>query len=124
MKTELVNIPNKGLCILISDIDIEKFNNAAGYEGPGYGQQYVNNNIFSDINIIADEIRSKRKIGAIKEVRAQTNWGLREAKDYIDKYIPMGHTINDSEFYNIAAFKFFKDHTIQDFILTEEMIIK
>lgn len=30
------------------------------------------------------ELQAGRRIGAIKEVRAYTGWGLREAKEYVD----------------------------------------
>ena len=116
MKAELVNIPNRGICILISDIDIQKFIEANTHN-------VSNNGIFSNVEIIANEIRSKRKIGAIKEVRAQTGWGLREAKDYIDKYVSGMLGNNDPEYYNKMADRFIKDHTIQDFILSEEMFV-
>jgi len=112
MKVEYVNIPNRGLCILISNIDIQKFIET---------NRVSNDTIFSNVDIISNELRNKRKIGAIKEVRDQTGWGLREAKEYIDKYIPMGG--QNLEFYTKAADRFIKDHTMEDFILTEEMFV-
>ena len=121
MKAELVNIPDRGLCILISDIDIEQLNNVAGYGD--YAQQAVNTRIFSDVYIIADQIRDNRKIPAIKLIREQTGWGLKEAKEYIDKYMTSRNGYCTA-YPDGAADRFIKDHTIQDFILTEEMIIK
>ena len=115
MKSELVNIPNRGICILISDIDIQKFIESNVHN-------LSNNSIFSAPHLIADELKYQRKIGAIKEVRNQTGWGLREAKIYIDKYLPMGNMSNGFN-YDRAADRFIKDHTIQDFILSEEMFV-
>ena len=117
MKAELINVPDRGLCILISDIDIQQVNDVAS----SVYRNSFDNSVFSDIYLIADELRNRRKIGAIKEIREQTHWGLRDAKAYIDKYIPMG--INENFDYNMAADKFIKDHTIQDFILTKEMLV-
>lgn len=114
MKTELMNIPNKGICIVISDFSdnaLEKLN-------------LLNSNIalaskFNDIATIADCLRHDQKIAAIKEVRFQTGWGLKEAKKYIDKYMPMGveHSPRACQGY---AKRFVTDHTEPDFISNDE----
>ena len=108
MKSELYNHPTKGICILISEIHQSDF--VGKIPSLGHG--------FTDIAIIADEIRRGRKIGAIKEVRAQSGWGLKEAKYYIDNYIPMGYG-HDDEFGEIAD-RFIKDHLPKDFIKIDD----
>ena len=104
MKAELYKHPSKGICILISEIAQSDFLGKIASLGHG----------FTDIGIIADEIRKGRKIAAIKEVRAQSGWGLKEAKYYIDNYIPMGYG-HDDDFEEIAD-RFIKDHLPKDFI--------
>lgn len=71
---------------------------------------------------IALEIENKRKIGAIKALRNQVlGLSLREAKDYIDKYIPM---VASEDFdYQLAAQRFVGDHSPKDFINENEMEI-
>lgn len=117
MKSEIINVPGKGVCILISEIDLSDF----GEDIPSF------NLLFNDIHGIADEIRNGRKIGAIKKVREQTKWGLKEAKDYIDQYMITGvYTAEDRnagvEASNAdVADKFIRDHALDDFLNREEM---
>lgn len=109
MKSEIINVPNKGICILISDIDISNFN-ISGIP--------IVNVLFTDVLAIANEIKEGRKIGAIKKVREQTGWGLKESKDYVDKYnIDYTNNIVNEE----ASLKFISDHTMDDFLEREEM---
>ena len=84
-----MNITGKGLCIVISDIKPNEF--VFGGDKPIY-----DGGVFEDIHTIADCIRSGMKIAAIKEVRSQTGWGLKEAKEYIDRYT------NDTGFGNVV----------------------
>ena len=109
MKSELVNVPGKGICILISDIDVNEF----------IRKTPRGNGVFSDVSKITYEILMGRKISAIKEIRAQTGWGLKESKDYLDKYMPSG--IHGD--YDRISDNFQRNHTIQDFILSEEMMV-
>ena len=110
-----MNITGRGLCIVISDVNPNDFIGVVG------GNLYYDTGVFSDIKTIADCIRNGMKIAAIKEVRSQTGWGLKEAKEYIDRYT------NDTGFGNITynpvprgtdervnikcADRFIKDHT-------------
>jgi len=112
MKTEIVKIPGKGVCILISDIDLnDLYNNTS--ELPIIGQSLFGP--FSNIHVIADNIRDGRYIAAIKNIREQTGWSLREAKNYIDKFKSNESNLLDAE-------KFIKAHTIEldDFIGADE----
>jgi len=111
MKTELMNIPGKGICIVISDINPNEF--VFGGDKPFFG-----GGIFSDIIKITNHLRNGAKISAIKEVREQTGWGLKEAKEYIDKYTPMGfqHNDNTNMINSQSADNFMKDHMPKDFI--------
>lgn len=116
MKAELVNIPKKGVCILISDLDLNEFLKAFKMD-----ISFFKNIIFTDVSVIADLIRVGRKIPAIKEVRGQTGWGLRVAKEYIDKYIPHLSNMDDEELAN-AGDRFIQDHMpIKDFLENGEM---
>lgn len=74
-----MNITGKGICIVISDINPNDF--VFSGDKPIY-----NGGVFSNVKAIADCLRSGLKIAAIKEVRYQAGWGLKEAKEYIDKY--------------------------------------
>lgn len=100
-----MNIPGRGICIVISDINPNDFVFGEG--------KIVYGGKFSDVMAIANEIRAGRKIAAIKEVRAQTGWGLKEAKQYIDEYTGVGYGHSD-EAKNIWADKFIREHSIHD----------
>lgn len=111
MKSELYHHPTKGLCILISGIDPSDFNASI--------PSLVRGGMFTDIMKIANEIRAGRKIPAIKECRSQTGWGLKEAKEYIDKYLS-GY-IDDNGMYREEKLEsmykmFLTDHMPKDFI--------
>ena len=95
MKAELINYPGKGLCILISDINPYEFLT-----------EVVGSTVFSDVNIIAELIETDQKIAAIKEVRFQTGWGLKESKEYVDSY--MAYNRDSLQ----CGYKFRKDHTL------------
>jgi len=111
MKTEIINVPNKGICILISDLDLSQLS---------LKDIPTVNALFTDVQAIALELRNGRKIGAIKKVREQTGWGLKEAKEYIDKYAIVG--VEPSEVTNEASsIKFIDDHRMEDFLEREEM---
>ena len=106
MKTELMNIPGKGICIVISGVSPNDF--VFGGDKPIYG-----GGVFKDIHIIADCIRNGKKIAAIKEIRTQTGWGLKEAKEYCDRYTSNGY--NQSEEMRIAcADHFIREHMPRD----------
>ncbi len=114
MKAELITVPKKGLCILISEIDVSQFLKD-GLDMPNL------NLTFSDPHTIAAFIREKQKIRAIKAIREQTGWGLKEAKHYSDKYIPMGNEFGNPD-YAEAADRFLADHLpITDFIKDEDL---
>jgi hypothetical protein len=109
MKTELMHIPNKGLCIVISELDVKEIIQGLKGEVPFFG-----GGVFNDVYRIADEMRNGQKIPAIKEIRTQTGWGLKEAKQFCDKYMPMGAGNNFN--YHAAADRFIKDHIPEDFL--------
>lgn len=114
MKTELMNIAGKGVCIVISELNVNEIISALGGNVTAFS-----NALFSNIHIIADEIRAGRKIAAIKETRSQTGWGLREAKEYIDKFIPpsgYGYGGPPERDYGVCADNFLKTHMPKDFI--------
>ena len=115
MKTEIVNIPNRGICILISDIDPNDFMLSGGVPT-------MNMPPFTDVNKIAHAIRTSKKIQAIKEIRSQTGWGLKEAKDYIDKYF-VGNFYDESlDDLGKIADQFVLDHApVLDFLDKDEM---
>jgi hypothetical protein len=126
MKAELYNVLNKGLCIVISEIDPKDFHRTYGIR-PTYPHMELrpnSNSVFNNIGKIADAIRIGHKIAAIKEIRGQTGWGLKESKEYVDKYIwhPM-----ESDRYIAAAEKFIDDHApipiSEDFIDSNEMVL-
>lgn len=113
MKSEFINIPGKGLCIVISDFKLDEISPS---------QIPSVNILFTDVNSIATEIQNGRKISAIKEIRKQTGWGLRESKDYIDKYSIVYGSDGDNITHNEnAAVKFINDHTMEDFLDKNEM---
>lgn len=124
MKTEIVHIPGRGICILISDVDPKDFINGI----KGIPTLDIDLGPFTNIYTIADQIRTGRKIAAIKEIRVQSGWGLKEAKEYLDKFFPMGAAYNmnpDDQrvFYNNCAEKFIKAHIPNDFLEKDEMEI-
>lgn len=97
-----MHIQGKGLCIVISDFNPNDF-----------GSGLVNGQVipFTNVNAIAAEIRLGRKIAAIKELRSQTGWGLKESKEYIDKYTE-NVSYNSGSFENDrAADRFIQAHT-------------
>ena len=115
MKAEFYNHPIKGMCILISDFSL---NDVIKMPQLNHG------GIFSNPQRIADEISMGRKIPAIKEVREQTGWGLREAKEYIDQFFPMGLGRQwTQEDYDNFALKFIRAHMPNDFLDEGEMTI-
>lgn len=114
MKTEIMKIPGKGVCIVISDIDPRDF----------FNQEHITpskNGIFTDIYSIANEIKENRKISAIKKIREQTGWTLRKSKDYIDNYL-LGNVADRRVFMECheAANQFVEDHLPKDFINKDE----
>lgn len=111
MKAEFVNIPNKGLCILISDIDIGRFVDTNVYH------------TFSNIDLIVEELRRGRKIAAIKEIRVQTRWGLKEAKEYIEKFIPQEFNYDNLQKWDEYANNFYNAHVIKDFFKDGEFTL-
>jgi hypothetical protein len=120
MKVEFMHIDGKGLSIVISDFNISDFG----------ANRMTNGTVvaFSDIKAIADCIRNGHKIAAIKELRAQTGWGLKESKEYIDKWTSdyNHHSyIEDRQRQqnNTLADKFIKDHQIIDFLNDNEFKI-
>lgn len=112
MKTELMTIPGKGICIVISGINPNDFVFGGRYPFVGAG-------IFSDVMIIAEEIRRGRKIAAIKEIRSQTGWGLKEAKEYIDRYVE-GWDNQNSYSCNVYAERFLQAHMPDDLLDEDE----
>lgn len=102
MKVDYIKVDGE-MCILIRDINPITFNMGA------LNVEHIPNSPFRDPYKIANEIRLQRKIGAIKEIRTQTGWGLKESKEYIDQYMPMG-TLRDLD-YNIIADKFISYHS-------------
>jgi len=100
-----MNIDGKGICIVISDINPSDFASSFGVP------QGIGN--ICDVHSIANEIRNGRRIAAIKELRAQTGWGLREAKDYIDKYSnePGYGSLANGLANDRCAERFINDHT-------------
>ena len=120
MKSEFYNHPIKGLCIIISDFSIEDLNLIMPHTNSCPP--------FSDIDKIAINIKAGKKIAAIKEIRTQTGWQLKEAKEFIDRYISsqygsLAHEYYDTEYYEKAARKFISDFTQKNFIEKEEFKI-
>lgn len=113
MKAEVVNIPGKGICILISDINVNEFVRRGALPNVDI--------IFTDVDTICVYIRAGRKIQAIKEMRAQSGWGLKETKEYLDKYLPpLPHPMDNQQFhrenpsyYDDAAARFHAEHIPQ-----------
>ena len=111
MRTELLKLQGRGLCIVISDIGsiLDRVSD-------------MNKTVlspFRDIHKIAEEMR-RSKIYAIKEVRNQTGWGLRESKEYLDKYYFPANHVGEN---NNASEQFLKDHLLPDFLDQDEMEI-
>ena len=121
MRSELVKVKGRGVCILISDINpAYLIHSMEAYKEP----QPYSNGVFTDIIIISDLIRSGKKIAAIKEVRGQTGMGLKEAKEYIDKFLPMGLNELASFDYNHAAQSFINANMpVIDYLTEDEMEI-
>jgi hypothetical protein len=106
--------------LVISELDLQKLMN-------DQSQRVSVSDIFSDPFYIATLIRRGEKIQAIKEMRVQTEWGLLEAKNYIDKYLrPMEYSdmrntnLLPEDFARqrqkrneLAAEDFLKDHTMR-----------
>ena len=78
MKTEIINHPTKGLCILISNIDPNAF--------------LINNKIensidieklggLTNVEIIASYLQAGRRISAIREILDQTEWDLKKQRN-------------------------------------------
>lgn len=111
-----MNIPKKGLCIVISELDVADIVKGLKGEVPLFG-----GGIFQDLYVIADCIRVGKKIQAIKEVRAQTGWGLKEAKEFMDNWYPMGLGSSDMAVLNAMADKFLRHHMPKDFLNDEDM---
>lgn len=102
MKINYIKVDGE-MCILIRDINATMFNmGALNVDHVSYVDP------FTDPYKIADEIRRERKIAAIKEVRKQTGWGLKDAKYYIDRYMPS--PIPEGFDYHVAADRFVSDH--------------
>lgn len=77
--------------------------------------------VFSDLGIIADKMRAGQKIQAIKEIRQQTHMSLKDAKEYIERYMPMGfYDIKNFDCDKVAG-QFVGDHLPKDFLDTDEM---
>ena len=112
MKAELVNVPNRGICILISELDL---NMLLKYSGHSSNSTHP---LIYNPAAVANEIRIGQKIAAIKELRSQTGWGLKESKEYIDKYMFPGNYNRDT-----AAERFMSDHMPSNFLDIEEMTI-
>ena len=124
MEAEVVNIPGKGICILLSKInstDISKI------VGTNWNKLASIDLLFTDLAAIADAIRIGHKIQAIKEVRSQTGWGLKEAKEYIDKFFPPSYNnfndpVAERNGWNRFADNFLNHHRPQvDFINEDDL---
>lgn len=118
MKAELIKVTGRGMCILISDLNPQALAQGA------LNVEHIINGPFHDVHIIADQIANRRKIGAIKKIREQTGWGLKESKEYIDKFIPTGTP--EGFDYMIAAENFIKKHCYVaegEFVSSDEMEI-
>jgi hypothetical protein len=124
MKVETVNIPGKGICLLISDFERDDIARLAG--GSEFSTKLPSYDlIFTDINEVVKHIRIGHKIAAIKEIRTQTGWGLKEAKDYIDKFWIGYDTYNTNDpmecrrAWNLSAERFIREHTPQEDFIEE-----
>lgn len=121
MKAELANIPGRGLCIVISGFtDINDLIHNTTHLGD---ISLPTNSLITNPEAIALEIRNQRKISAIKELRAQTGWGLKETKSYIDDYYPMNRHDEPESYYRSCAERFMKAHRLPDFIDEKEFEI-
>ncbi len=84
---------------------------------------------FTNIATIAEFIAEGQKIQAIKEMRCQFNdakgfpLSLRESKDYIDRYLPMGWNEEPGFDCDKAAARFIADHTAPDFLDADEFSV-
>lgn len=126
MKAELMRLENKGICIVISDLEISALLTAV--EDIPVAKK---SSPFSNPNKIAELIVEGKKIHAIKEIRYQTGWGLKDAKSYIDRYLGTNYyetarmsederKIRDKK----AANSFLRDHlSIKNFIETDEFSV-
>jgi hypothetical protein len=103
MKVDYIKVDGE-MGILIRDINATIFN-----MGALNVDHIVTVDPFTDPYKIADEIRRVRKIGAIKEVRFQTGWGLKDSKHYVDRYMPV-NTLPEGFDYHVAADRFVSDH--------------
>ena len=108
MQVELMNIAKKGLCIVISGLEFTENNKI------DLSRFIMKTGNFHNLAPIAECIALNKKIPAIKEVRYQTGWGLKEAKEFVDRYLPMRVNLSEVECKK-AAQKFIKDHTFDDF---------
>lgn len=110
MNVEFYRHPTRGLCLLISDFNRNDLHNLVGPK--------ITNPLIHDPASIASYIKTGEKIRAIKELRQQSGWGLKEAKEYLDNYIP--HTNygnpNDNFDYSKSADIFIQDHIAEDFL--------
>jgi hypothetical protein len=79
---------------------------------------FTRGTLIKDVHAISREIRNGRKIPAIKELRAQTGWDLRTAKNYIDEYMP--NFRNSEETNNMLANRFIEEHTHTNLIEDDE----
>lgn len=103
MKSELMHIEGKGLCIVISDIDFHAMIKE---------DRVVTSETFKDPFIIAKLLREGKLISAIKEVRAQTNVDLKTAKAYIERYLnPRTFNNRTDKDFKEAAEAFLDEHT-------------
>lgn len=115
MKSELCQIPGKGICIVISDFDMKDLDMK--------NLPVFNTATFRDVLAISNELRACRKIGAIKKVREQTGWSLKEAKHYIDTYTTENWSNWSASQWNNAADQFERDHQMDDFLDSSDMEI-
>ncbi len=76
----------KGLVLAIAkenpQVVVDAF---GGRYGTVSSQQVISSLLQQELSAI---IRSGQRIGAIKHLRQATSWGLKEAKDYIDRHWP------------------------------------
>lgn len=125
MRSEFVKVKGRGVCILISDLSIKYLLRSLEIEEELEKQpEPYSSGVFNDVMIISELIRNGQKIPAIKEVRTQTSWGLKEAKQYIDKFLPMGLSEFASFDYNHAAQSFINANMpVIDYLTEDEMEI-
>ena len=122
MKTEIIKVRGRGMCILISGVNPQVL-----VDGALNIEHMIQNSEspFHNLELIAHEIRNKRKIAAIKEMRKQTGWGLKDSKEYIDRFIPTGTP--EGFDYRLAAENFIIKHSWVsegEFVSSDEMEIK